>query len=73
LIGDIAGIPKVICPMHKKSFSLQDGKGINEEIYSIQTFKVKVDGDTLLVELPSLENLDRLHSCKPEESCTCFA
>ncbi len=73
LLGDIDGIPKVTCPMHKKSFSLEDGKGINEEIYSIQTFKVKVDDDTLLVELPTPENLDRLHSCNPEESCTCFA
>jgi nitrite reductase (NADH) large subunit len=73
LLGDTAGIPKVTCPMHKKSFSLQDGCGLNDEIYSIQTFKVKVEGDELLVHLPAQEDLDRLHACDPAEPCTCFA
>jgi nitrite reductase (NADH) large subunit len=73
LLGDTAGIPKVTCPMHKKSFSLQDGCGLNDEIYSIQTFKVKVEGDELLVKLPTQEDLDRLHACDPAEPCTCFA
>jgi len=73
LLGDTAGIPQVTCPMHKKSFSLQDGHGINDEIYSIQTFEVKLEGGDLLVKLPSQENLDRLHACNTEEDCTCFA
>ncbi|MEZ4600805.1 MAG: nitrite reductase large subunit NirB [Syntrophotaleaceae bacterium] len=73
LLGDTAGIPQVTCPMHKKSFSLADGKGLTDEIYSIQTFEVKVEGDELLVKLPSQENLDRLHACNDEEPCTCFA
>jgi nitrite reductase (NADH) large subunit len=72
LLGDTAGIPKVTCPMHKKSFSLQDGKSLNDEIYSIQTFEVKLEGDDLLVKLPTQENLDRLHACNTEEDCTCF-
>ena len=72
LLGDTAGIPKVTCPMHKKSFSLQDGKGLNDEIYSIQTFAVKLDGDDLLVKLPLQEELDRLHACITEDPCTCF-
>lgn len=73
ITGDIAGIPKVTCPMHKKSFSLEDGHGLGGEIFSIQTFEVKVIGDDLLVKLPSQENLDRLHSCHTEEPCNCFA
>jgi nitrite reductase (NADH) large subunit len=72
LLGDTAGIPKVTCPMHKKSFSLQDGKSLNDEIYSIQTFEVKLEGDDLLVKLPTQENLDRLHACNTEKPCTCF-
>ena len=43
------------------------------KIYSIQTFKVKVEGDDLLVKLSSHANLDRLHVCDPEVTCTCFA
>ncbi|ABA90114.1 nitrite reductase, NAD(P)H-dependent [Syntrophotalea carbinolica DSM 2380] len=73
LLGDAAGIPQVTCPMHKKSFSLKDGKCANDEIYTIQTFEVKVDGDDLLVKLPTQEDLDRLHICKSNEPCTCFA
>ena len=73
LLGDTAGIPQITCPMHKKSFSLQDGHSINDEIYAIQTFEVKVEGEDLFVKLPSQANLDRLHACDPEATCTCFA
>jgi nitrite reductase (NADH) large subunit len=72
IVGDTAGIPKVTCPMHKKSYSLQDGRGLEDEIYSIQTFEVKVEGDDLLVQLPDEKNLDRLHICDTEAPCTCF-
>jgi nitrite reductase (NADH) large subunit len=73
ITGDTAGIPKVTCPMHKKSFSLQDGHGLGDDIYSIQTFEVKVEGDDLMVKLPAEENLDRLHICNTDEPCTCYA
>jgi len=73
IIGDTAGIPKVTCPMHKKSFSLADGHGLNDDIYSIQTFAVRLDGDTLYVELPTEDNLDRLHICHSQAPCACFA
>lgn len=73
IIGDTAGIPKVTCPMHKKSFSLADGHGLNDDIYSIQTFAVRVEEDRLLVQLPTEDNLDRLHICHSQEPCACFA
>jgi nitrite reductase (NADH) large subunit len=73
ITGDTAGIPKVTCPMHKKSFSLLDGRGLGDDIYSIQTFEVKVEGDDLLVKLPTEENLDRLHICDTGKPCACFA
>lgn len=72
IIGDTKGIPKIACPMHKRAFSLEDGKGVGSNIYSIQTFDVKIDGNDLMVKLPTLEDLDRLHICDPEKSCTCF-
>lgn len=72
ILGDVQGIPKVACPMHKRSFSLKDGKQLGGDIYSIQTFTVKIDGEDLLVKLPTLEDLDQLHICDPEKTCTCF-
>jgi len=73
ILGDTAGIPKVTCPMHKKSFSLENGQGLGGEIYSIQTFEVRLEGDDLLVKLPAQADLDRLHICETQEPCTCFA
>jgi NAD(P)H-dependent nitrite reductase small subunit len=73
ILGDTAGIPKVTCPMHKKSFSLENGQGLGGEIYSIQTFEVRLEGDDLLVKLPAQADLDRLHICETREPCTCFA
>lgn len=34
MIGDAAGTPKVACPMHKKTFSLQTGDSLQGEEYS---------------------------------------
>jgi len=60
MIGDDAGTPKVACPMHKKTFSLQSGDSLQGEEYSIRTFPVKIEGDRVLLELPSTEFLDQL-------------
>ncbi|MBA4302247.1 nitrite reductase (NADH) small subunit [Algoriphagus alkaliphilus] len=43
LIGDTEGIPKLACPMHKKTFSLEDGSNLNGEKYSIATYPVKIE------------------------------
>lgn len=43
LIGDAGGIPKLACPMHKKTFSLEDGSNLNGEEYSIATYPVKIE------------------------------
>ncbi len=72
ILGDSKGIPKIACPMHKKSFSLKDGKSLVDDIYSIQTFAVKVEGGDLMIEVPTLEDMDRLHICDPKKSCSCF-
>lgn len=52
IVGDLKGIPKVACPMHKKNFSLETGECLSGESYAITTFPVKVDGDDIYVELP---------------------
>lgn len=43
LSGDVSGIPKLACPMHKKTFSLEDGSNLNGEDYSIATYPVKIE------------------------------
>ena len=45
IIGDQQGEPKVACPLHKKTFSLQSGKCLSGENYRVQVFPVRVDGD----------------------------
>ena len=52
LLGDQAGEPKVICPLHKKAFSLETGKCLNDPNYRVQVFPVEVRGDEVWVKLP---------------------
>lgn len=52
--------PKVACPLHKKTFSLETGEGISDESLNILTFPVKLEGDKVLVELPSVTEVDAI-------------
>jgi nitrite reductase (NADH) small subunit len=42
MIGSQGDEPKVACPFHKKTFSLQSGQCLNDEGYRINTFPVKI-------------------------------
>ncbi len=59
IVGDAAGVPKVACPLHKKTFSLVSGESLQQEEYRIRTFAVRVQGDDVFLDLPSCEVLDR--------------
>ncbi len=59
IVGDAAGIPKVACPLHKKTFSLESGESLQQEAYRIRTFPVRVEGDEVYLDLPSTDVLDR--------------
>ncbi|HEY6142952.1 MAG TPA: nitrite reductase small subunit NirD [Flavobacterium sp.] len=49
MTGSVEDVPKIACPMHKKTFSLVDGTNLNGEDYSIATYPVKVvDGDVFV-------------------------
>jgi nitrite reductase (NADH) large subunit len=63
LIGDQQGTPKVACPLHKKTFSLQDGKCLGDDDYEILTFPVKVVDGWVYVELPDEATTERLIGC----------
>jgi nitrite reductase (NADH) large subunit len=53
LLGDQQGEPKVACPMHKKTFSLCTGKGLNDASYAIRVFPVEVRDGDVYVKLPA--------------------
>ncbi|MBX2810446.1 MAG: nitrite reductase large subunit NirB [Myxococcales bacterium] len=57
LLGDQAGEPKVICPLHKKAFSLEDGRCMNDPQYQVQVFPVEVRGQEVWVKLPKANEL----------------
>lgn len=73
MVGDSAGTPKVACPLHKKTFSLETGASLQDEDYSIRTFPVRVEDGRVKLELPPVEVLDQLLAteigCKLATSC----
>jgi NAD(P)H-dependent nitrite reductase large subunit/NAD(P)H-dependent nitrite reductase small subunit len=58
IVGSAGEEPKVACPLHKKTFSLESGESLQGEEYRIQTFRVKVESEQVYVELPPPEALD---------------
>ena len=75
IIGTQNETPKVACPLHKKTFSLEDGNCLSGDDMTVHVFKVKIDGDDVLVNLPPQAMLDDVletsrmcnHSCSVEE------
>ncbi|UZO80026.1 nitrite reductase small subunit NirD [Aquimarina sp. ERC-38] len=49
MIGDQAGIAKVACPMHKKTFSLENGENLNGDLPPIATYPVKIENNMVYV------------------------
>jgi len=75
IVGDQQGVPKVSCPLHKKTFSLEDGKCLSGEEYEVVTFPVKVVEGDVWVELPSVAETEKLvgadrlrRTCNHEEA-----
>lgn len=58
--GTAESTPKVACPLHKKTFSLQTGEGISDEELNILTFPIKIEGNKVLVELPAEAEVDAI-------------
>ncbi len=58
IVGDAGGTPKVACPLHKKTFSLEDGTCLSGDDMSIATFPVKVEAGSVWLELPAQSELD---------------
>ncbi len=59
IVGDASGVPKVACPLHKKTFSLVSGESLQKEEYRIRTFPVRIEGDDVYLDLPPSDALDK--------------
>jgi nitrite reductase (NADH) large subunit len=59
ILGDQQGIPKVACPVHKKTFSLLTGAGLSDGSFRIRTFPVEIRGEEVWVRLPPAAFLER--------------
>ncbi len=51
LTGDSNGTPKVACPFHKKSFSLEDRSCLSGEEYQLKTYPVKIEDGYVFIGL----------------------
>ncbi len=58
IIGSEGSTPKVACPLHKKTFSLQTGQCLSDESLAVKVFPVKVTGEDVWLLLPPREQLD---------------
>jgi len=58
IIGTAGEAPKVACPLHKKTFDLRTGAGLDDPSLSLSHFPVKVEGGEVFAKLPPPAVLD---------------
>ena len=52
IIGDTQGAPKVACPLHKHTFSLENGNCLSDEkLPDLKTFPVRQEDDFVYIKL----------------------
>jgi len=52
LTGEDKGEPKIVCPLHKRSFSLRSGEFLGEgEMSCLKTYEVKVEDGKVFVQV----------------------
>ncbi|MGC4232714.1 MAG: nitrite reductase small subunit NirD [Niabella sp.] len=57
MLGSQDGEPKIACPFHKKTFSLQDGHCLNdEECDSIKIFDVRVEDGQVYIKVENINH-----------------
>ncbi|WP_299058897.1 nitrite reductase small subunit NirD [uncultured Polaribacter sp.] len=49
MLGDDKGVPKVACPLHKKTFSLETGENLNGDLDAIATYPVKIEAENVYI------------------------
>jgi nitrite reductase (NADH) large subunit len=73
LLGDQRGTPKVACPVHKKTFSLESGRCLGGDDYAVRVFPVKVKADDVYLQLPPAEELDAVLATEATCNGSCAA
>jgi NAD(P)H-dependent nitrite reductase small subunit len=77
ILGNQGETPKIACPLHKKTYSLETGECLTGDEHSLKVFPVKVvDGQVHLL-LPTQDQLNALlatdlhcvTACDPVEPC----
>lgn len=51
MIGTQADEPKVACPFHKKTFSLQTGACLSDKEYEIKTYPIVIENENIYIIL----------------------
>ncbi|MHA7943210.1 nitrite reductase small subunit NirD [Formosa sp. 3Alg 14/1] len=49
MLGDHKGIPKIACPLHKKTFSLVTGENLNGDLNPIAIYPVKIEDNFVYI------------------------
>jgi nitrite reductase (NADH) large subunit len=60
IIGSQGETPKVACPLHKKTFSLQSGECLSGDEMSVKVFPVRIVNEQVQLLLPPEEQLNAL-------------
>ncbi|MGL1936471.1 MAG: nitrite reductase small subunit NirD [Fibrobacterales bacterium] len=50
IIGDSAHEPKVVCPLHKNQFSLENGVSLEDKDWVLETYEIKIDDEIIYVK-----------------------
>lgn len=70
LLGTQADIPKIACPLHKKTFSLVTGEGLADPRYCIRTYPVEIRDAAVWVKLPPIHSVAALPSRSSNETAS---
>ena len=49
MLGDHKGIPKIACPLHKKTFSLETGENLNADLAPIAVYPIKIEAENVYI------------------------
>lgn len=49
MLGDYKGVPKIACPLHKKTFSLKTGENLNGDLDPIAIYPVKIEDNFVYI------------------------
>jgi nitrite reductase (NADH) small subunit len=52
LLGSAGEVPKVACPFHKKTFSLETGECLNGDVGTISTYPIRIEDGHVLIGIP---------------------